>query len=256
LQVDVRPGPDAAHVTVEETQPSGAAAADTHVQARVAQPGGAPLEVPLAPTAPGRFEGEFPLGGPGTYVVRAEEQRADGATASAEVGLPVAYAAEFRQVSADPRRMEQIARAGGGHLLTSPADAFADDLPPATSPLPLERWLLLLAALLLPIDVALRRLRISPLDVLDWLRHPRRLHLQLPRWGPLHEPAPPSWLPGRPARRRPPPAVTSSAREPVLSAHVTPGLARQSQDDMSEEDALAATLRWLAERRGTRGDAH
>jgi hypothetical protein len=154
--------------------------------------------------------------------------------------------------------MEQIARAGGGHVLPSPSAAFADDLPPASSPLPLERWLLLLAALLLPLDVALRRLRVSPAEALDWLRHPWRVRLSLPRWGAPAMPAAPSWIPGRPARRRAPPRVVPRTGEAAVhTSAVTPGLARQMADeDLSEEDALAATLRWLVERRGSRGDAH
>jgi hypothetical protein len=255
----VRGGPDAGHVTVEDTQAQPQADAQYH--ARVAQPGGEPLEVQLSPTAPGRFEGEFPLGAPGSYVVHVEQERADGsAVASAEAGLPVAYSPEFRRVSADTRRLDQIARAGGGHVLATPAAAFADDLPPVSTPLPLERSFLLLAALLLPLDVALRRLRITPADVLGWLRHPRRLALAIPRlpWSERWDPyLPAPWIPGQARRRRVvPPRQTVPIRPPQMTSSVTPGLARQTQDELSEDDALAATLRWLAERRGTRGDSH
>jgi hypothetical protein len=56
--------------------------------------------------------------------------------------------------------------------------------------------------------------------------------------------------------RRPPPRVTRPFySESALSGHVTPGLARQT--DVEEgEDALGATLKWLAARRGGgRGDS-
>lgn len=253
LRLDVRAAADSAHVAVEETTPASGA---DQVRAMVAQPGGAALPVTLAATAPGRYEGDFPLKGPGTYVVRAEQTSADGTAASAEAGLPVSYSAEYRQVSPDTRRMDQIARAGGGHVLFGPRAAFADDLAPVTTPLPLERWLLLLAAALLPVDVALRRLRVSWADVMEWLRHPRRLGIGLPRWHAEPLLQTPSWLPGMTPRRRPPPRVAQLRRTPVTSGAVTPGLARQSEPDLSDEDALAATLRWLAERRGTQGDSH
>jgi hypothetical protein len=190
--------------------------------------------------------------------VRAEEQASNGTAASAETGVPVAYSAEYHEVLPDTRKMEQIARAGGGHVLSAPAGAFADDLPAVTVPLPLERWLLLLAALLLPLDVALRRLRVSPSDVMEWVRHPRRLRVVLPGWHAEPLLQTPTWLPGMQARRRRrvPPRVTAPHASPTLSASVTPGLARQSESDMSEEDALAATLRWLVERRGNAGDSH
>src|SRR5205823_8296350 len=136
----------------------------------------------------------FPIGGPGTYIVHVDEQRDGASVATAEAGLPVSYPAEFRQVVSDNRRMEQIASAGGGHVLLAPADAFAADLPPVTSPLPLQRVLILIAAILLPLEVGLRRLRLSPLDILDWLRHPRRVSVGLPRWSPEMPIQPPAWV--------------------------------------------------------------
>jgi hypothetical protein len=43
--------------------------------------------------------------------------------------------------------------------------------------------------------------------------------------------------------------------EPTLSGPVTPGLARETDTSSAEEDdALGATLRWLAARRGDRAD--
>jgi hypothetical protein len=56
--------------------------------------------------------------------------------------------------------------------------------------------------------------------------------------------------------RRPPPRVTRPFySEPGISGHVTPGLARQT-DVEDGEDALGATLKWLAARRGgRRGDS-
>jgi hypothetical protein len=149
--------------------------------------------------------------------------------------------------------MDQIARAGGGHPLVTPAGAFADDLLPVNTPLPLQRVLLLLAAILLPIEVGLRRLRISPFDVWDWLRHPRRVALDLPWAAEGLQPA--AWMPGawRTHRVPPPvPIVRPFYSEATLGAPVTPRLARQDDADSSdgEEEALAATLKWLAARRG------
>ena len=58
--------------------------------------------------------------------------------------------------------------------------------------------------------------------------------------------------------QRPPPRVNRPFySEPTLSGHVTPGLARQTEvEGGSEDDALGATLKWLAARRGSgRGDS-
>jgi hypothetical protein len=164
-------------------------------------------------------------------------------------------------VTADPRRLSQIALAGGGHGLVSPSDAFAQDLAPTTTPLPLQRLLLVIAAVILPIEVGLRRLRVTPGDVLEWLRHPRRIALGLPRWAPDLPVQAPVWVPGpRSSTRRPPAQVSRPAAfESALGKSVTPGLARDSSAEPTapdDDDALGATLRWLAARRGDHADKH
>ena len=186
----------------------------------VAQPGGAPLEMDLGATGPGQYAGSFPLNGVGTYFVRAAEQRDGSAVGTAEAGLPVSYPAEFHQVTADTRRLDQIARAGGGHVLATPSAAFANDLGPISVPLPLQRLLLLVAAILLPLEVGLRRLRISPMDALEWLKHPHRLEMVLPwhRSGDAWHPG--AWMPGAAALRRPPLRLNRPFyTEPTLKAY-------------------------------------
>jgi hypothetical protein len=244
-------------VSVESSAQAGDGLA---VTARVAQPSGQPLEVKLGASGPGRFEGDFPIDGPGTYLVRVEASRDGAPVAATDAALPVSYAAEFRRVSADTSRLEQIARAGGGGVLSvdGPAQAFADNLAPVRSPLPLQSLLLLIAAILLPIDVALRRLRISPSEIADWVRRPRRLDVgfALPSWLTRTEgerlPAP-AWLPGMRRIRRPPqrPVRPGMPTSVTSVGPATPALARQNEDEgqPADEDPLAETLRWLAARR-------
>jgi len=259
LRVDIRADAASAHVVVQERQLGPGPA---QVGARVGRPGEAPLDVGLTATAPGRYEGEFPIGPSGMYRVRVEERRDGAVAAAAETGFPVSYAAEYRHVSADPQRLERIARAGGGHVLGSPAAAFADDLPPMSSPLPLDRALLLLAAALLPIDVALRRLRVSPAEVRDWLRQPRRssipVHLGWPWAAAGATPPAAAWAPGRPARwlaraRRSAAGqtrLTAGPATPALAREAEAGTGRETEPGAADEDALGETLRWLRARRG------
>src|SRR5207248_2760749 len=81
---------------------------------------------------------------------------------------------------------------------------------------------------------------------------PRRLEIALP-WRRAGQPwLPPTWIPGAAAMRTKPPRVNRPFyAEPSISGHVTPGLARQT-DLEDGEDALGATLKWLAARRGAR----
>jgi hypothetical protein len=63
-------------------------------------------------------------------------------------------------------------------------------------------------------------------------------------------------MPGAAAKRRPAAKVSRPFySEGPLSGHVTPGLARETAAE-DGEDALGATLKWLAARRGnSRGDS-
>jgi Mg-chelatase subunit ChlD len=255
LRLAVRADASSGHIDVQEATPSGAAG-DVHVH--VAQPDGTDQVFDVPATGPGEYGASFPLNGPGTYLIRVDEP----GVGLAEAGLPVSYPAEFRQVSADTRRMQQIATAGGGHIIYAPADAFANDLAPVTTPLPLQRTLVLIAAILLPIEIGLRRLRLSPSEILSWLRHPRRFDVSLPSWtGDLAAPSG-GWVPGASRSRSHPPAspvVWPKRSDPNLGGHASPGLARDAHptaeaDASREDDALGEAMRWLAARRGSTGD--
>ena len=253
LRLALRADAETGHITVEETAPTTSPAT---LRAHVAQPGGGSVELNLDAIAPGQYGGSFPLVGAGTYIVRVQAERDGASVGSAEGGLPLAYPAEFRQVTPDTRRMQQIAAAGGGHILTAPEAAFANDLAPITSPLPLQRLLLLIAAILLPIDVGLRRLRISPADLLEWLRHPRRIAVSLPHFSPQLPAQSPAWVPGAWKARPKSTSVAWRARplESNIGGHVTPGLARVTAEENEQtDDPLADTLKWLAARRGSSG---
>jgi hypothetical protein len=74
--------------------------------------------------------------------------------------MVVPYSPEFRAQGTDMRFLKLLAQTGGGVLLDASdnASAFAQDLKPATASIPITFWLLILAALLLPLDIAARRL--------------------------------------------------------------------------------------------------
>lgn len=110
-----------------------------------------------------------PRGVPGDPVPGRAGDRVQSTTG----GLVVPYAPDYRDSGADEAMLRAIAAAGGGALLTRPAQAFADNAPPVDDtqrvPAPLQVPLLLLALLLLPIDVAARRLVLSRDDLRAFL---------------------------------------------------------------------------------------
>lgn len=122
--------------------------------------------ITLQPIAPERWAGSFPASQVGSYFLQATWQAsANGASGttrklSTQTGLIVAYSPEYRTQGTDLRFLKLLARAGGGALLdaNNAATAFSQKLVSTSAPIPITFWLLMLAALLLPIDIAARRL--------------------------------------------------------------------------------------------------
>jgi hypothetical protein len=75
--------------------------------------------------------------------------------------LNVPYSPEYRTTGLDRSFVQKLAAAGGGSVITNPADAWSNNLPSVPQEYDMSLWLLLLAALLLPIDVGVRRLVVS-----------------------------------------------------------------------------------------------
>jgi uncharacterized membrane protein len=145
----------------------------------------------LEQTAAGRYEGRAEVGQPGTYLVQIVQRDAGGEpVAQQTAGLVVPYSPEYKQLGQGDALLRELAHATGGTMLETPTAAFAPTRQPARRARPLWPPLLLLAALLFPLDVAMRRLRLTAADrrrLAEWAR---------------------GRLPGRPAQRR--------VREPVL----------------------------------------
>ena len=132
------------------------------LNARVVAPDGTVRTVRLDQTGPGEFEGVFPAGQPGTYYAAVTEQAGDQTVRGDRTALAVAYSAEYRDPAANPGLLSALVRATGGRLNPEPADVFQTAFRPVRQSTPLYPWLLLLAALLWPLDIAARRLGVGP----------------------------------------------------------------------------------------------
>jgi len=131
--------------------------------------------LPLQPTAPGQYEGDVPAAEAGAYIVNVTAA-ANGHKYLLRSGVVVPYAPEYRDTGLDTGFVRQMAAAGGGALLAmgNAAASFADNVPPVYAPRPLTVPLLLLALLLLPFDIATRRLLIGLAEVREGLAALRR----------------------------------------------------------------------------------
>ncbi len=130
--------------------------------------------VELEQTAAGRYQGSAQVSEPGTYLVQVvQRDQAGEPVAQRTTGLAVPYSPEYKRTGQGDSLLTDLARATDGGLLASTQAAFAPTRQPASRSRPLWPALLLLAALLFPLDVAARRLRLTPADwrrLLDWMR--------------------------------------------------------------------------------------
>jgi hypothetical protein len=118
--------------------------------------------VPLAETAPGRYEGDFTLDQYGAFALRAIHRQGPGGRVVAESTgtVSVPYPREYLGLPPDRALLAEAAAASGGRVDPSAQEHLA----PGTERIPWrrERWQppVYLAALLLVLDVLLRRVRL------------------------------------------------------------------------------------------------
>lgn len=136
--------------------------------------------VVLAQVAPGLYRGEMPASAlqPGTYLVQILQRDANAnPVANSTVGWVVPYSPEYKMLAGLQgfQNLHRLAAVTGGRMIDDPALAFAPITRPARRAQPIWPALLLMAALLFPLDVAVRRLRLTREDwqkLLAWLRSP------------------------------------------------------------------------------------
>jgi uncharacterized membrane protein len=163
LRLETQVQGDHTHLLVSAPAESGAA-----VTVSAVAPDLADHALTLASTGPGRFEGDLPTDQVGSYLLRVS-QSVGGATKHANTfGLVVPYSPEYRDLGTDLNSLRAIANAGGGVLITDLSTVYAVPVPPVRAPQALEELLVVLAILLFPIDVALRRLIFRVEDVPAW----------------------------------------------------------------------------------------
>ncbi len=130
--------------------------------AQVGYPDGTSERVRLERKSDFEFEASLPARQGGAYAIGVSLENAQGDTVVLSAIAARSFAAEYLPGEADPALLDNISAATGGRGEIAPAQSFdGEDLEIGSSEFSLRWWLLGLAALLWPIDVALRRLRLS-----------------------------------------------------------------------------------------------
>jgi uncharacterized membrane protein len=139
--------------------------------------------ITLRQVAPGRYEAEFDANREGAYFIRVAgaQGSADGIGVAQTTGWVLSYSPEYRLRETDTALLETIAElTGGRNIADSTERAFRREAVEARGAASLAPWLLLIALLLLPFDIAVRRVVITPTDLQKlraWLQ--KRLGLRI-----------------------------------------------------------------------------
>lgn len=152
-------------ISAEARDATGQPLPEAAVTATIIGPDGRTEQVPLRQVGPGQFQAQIPSPATGAYLVQLTAQHNGAPVGQQMVGLVVPYSPEYRQQQSNPALLEAIAQETGGSVLATPAPIFTPNRTDVRRAREIAFPLLLLAALLLPIDIAVRRLGLRRRDV-------------------------------------------------------------------------------------------
>ncbi len=156
---------DQARIVVDAVAPDGSLINGLTIRGTANGPSGRREEVALSQVAPGRYETVVAAADSGAYVLGLSASGPAGVSAQQTFGFEVGYPPDFAETQTQEAFLLGIAGQTGGRLLDDPSGVF---MPPTVTPrAPIDIWrsLLWLAVLLLPLDVAVRRLVVRREDL-------------------------------------------------------------------------------------------
>jgi Mg-chelatase subunit ChlD len=132
--------------------------------AYIVNPDGTEGKIKMQPSRPGYYQGNFPLGETGVYLIRVEQQGEDtdgegGGTVSMTTGLVYPYSPEYDIRNPSSRNLlEHIVSQTKGRILEKPEDLLLDELPPVWKHHEIWPALMVAALMLFFLDIVLRKL--------------------------------------------------------------------------------------------------
>jgi hypothetical protein len=198
------------HIVLDAQSRGGGFLNDYQITANIIAPNGNAQSVILNQIAPGRYAGNFSPNEQGVYLFNLSGKQEENSLAfSQTTGWALSYSPEYQHLDSDPDLLMRLVALTNGKVASAdPADVFTHDLKATRGSRPIWPWLLLLAALLLPFDIAVRRLIITKQDLVKIReRITSRVRTQQPEQAPIQ--ADPRMQALRKAKER-------TVREPVI----------------------------------------
>ncbi|MCL4867552.1 MAG: VWA domain-containing protein [Anaerolineae bacterium] len=154
-------------LTVDARDSNGQFLNNLVMEANVVSPVGVTTNVTLQQIAPGRYEAAFSPDDTGAYLIRvAGNLPGDDTVIGQTSGWVLGYSPEYQQFGGNPQLLAQIAELTSGRDLSgNPSGAFDHTLASDATTRPIWHWLTFTALMLLPLDIALRRLVVTRTDM-------------------------------------------------------------------------------------------
>jgi uncharacterized membrane protein len=244
LQVEAVPSGDGLQLTVTGPTTNGGT-----LQVGVVQPDLSNSSQDLVAVAPGRWQGRVSATTVGTYLLHAALLKNGAPVAQTDTAIAVPYSPEYLELGRDDGLLRQVAKEGAGVLLARAELAWAQQPLPVPISTDIFWVLLVLVALLWPLDVAMRRITLGPRQLLA-----AAAALSRRRPAQIEIAAPEELVRLRrrvAATRRPRPDAPAT---PVVASQEAPPPAAEPVSEQEAEEALSARLLEARRRRRGHGD--
>jgi len=161
LSVNARVEENIGVIELEAQSPNGEPLNFLFAQATLVGPDLNISETEFQQVGPGRYRSELKLSNPGTYLVRVGVNEGSDSLGQVLLGLILPYSPEYQTPGTDNQFLYQLARITGGGQLVESNQAFIHNLTSVDIAKEIWQPLLLIAILLFPIDIAVRRLKLD-----------------------------------------------------------------------------------------------
>ena len=161
LVVQTKQQSGSTEITLDAVDPTGRYLNQATVELTVVDPHLKTSKRTLSQSAPGRYTQKIETSQSGAYHLEFTVKQGEKVVARQSRGLSVGYNEELRLKPTDEVGLQAIATHSGGTYNPKPADLFTPSTRTTLRPTPLWPYLLSLAAMLLVLDVALRRIDLS-----------------------------------------------------------------------------------------------
>jgi Mg-chelatase subunit ChlD len=217
--------------------------------ARVVAPDGTTTKVELVRDGVESFSATAPADAPGAYLASVDLRNGGVGVYRDAVGAVRSYSTEYLPGPVDESLLKELSRSTGGRFGIAPRASFDPDLPGASRRIELFTPLLLVALLLFPVDIALRRVIVGREDLRAALAWRPRSRIEPPRddaVGRLLGAAGRSRASGRARVPAPPPPASTVTEEAATPA------AEPSAPDPPSGDNSSSTVSALLDRKRRR----